>query len=149
MINLFDTVRLKRDLLNYRDFHGEIINLPAGSIGTVLMIYDERVGEPVGQPPGYEVDFCDPTGDTVAIITLEADDIEPDSPYKPMKKLDDFWRCAALYNCLYVLVAQLDRASVSEAEGLGFESQRAQRFPVFTKIIKSVKKEKMTSEATW
>jgi hypothetical protein len=35
----------------------------------------------------------------------------------------------SIYNvALCVSVAQLDRASVSEAEGLGFESQRAQIF---------------------
>lgn len=85
MIRDFDTVKLKRDFLNVRDSQGEIVSVPAGSVGTVVMIYDERVGSKRDKP-GYEVDFCDHTGDTFALLTLEQEDIELDRPYSTMKK---------------------------------------------------------------
>ena len=85
MINPFDTVKLKRDLINVRDFGGEVVSLKAGSIGTVVMIYDERVGYK-GKKIAYEVDFCDSTGDTVAIVTLAPDDIELFRSHKPVKQ---------------------------------------------------------------
>ena len=85
MISPFDTVKLKRDLINIRDSEGELINLPAGSIGTVVMIYDERVGD-TGKMLAYEVDFCDSTGDTIALITLAPEDIDLNKAYKTMKK---------------------------------------------------------------
>ncbi len=43
--------------------------MPAGSVGTVVMIYDKRVGSQRDKP-GYEVDFCDHTGDTFALLSL-------------------------------------------------------------------------------
>jgi hypothetical protein len=75
MISLFDTVKLKRDLLNIRDSDNGLVNLPAGSFGTVVMVYDESVGD-YHKPVEYEVDFCDSTGDTIALLTLGQDDIE-------------------------------------------------------------------------
>ncbi len=75
MIRDFDIVKLKKKLINVRDSQGETVSLPAGSFGTVVMIYDKRVGCKTDKP-SYEVDFCDETGDTIALLTLEKEDIE-------------------------------------------------------------------------
>jgi hypothetical protein len=48
------------------------------------MIYDKRVG--YKSKPAYEIDFCDPTGDTVALLTLTPKDIKLDRSFKTMKK---------------------------------------------------------------
>lgn len=45
-------------------------NLKKGTKGTVVEIYDEP---PL--PPGYEVEFVDDNGTTVALITLSGDEI--------------------------------------------------------------------------
>ena len=119
MISLFDTVELKRDVINTRDSAGDVVNVPAGNVGTIVMVYDESVGN-YDKPVAYEVDFCDSTGETIALLTLSPDDIKLDRAFKTMKKPGN------IIPFDYVLVAQLDRASVSEAEGLGFKSQRAQ-----------------------
>ena len=44
-------------------------NLSAGMLGTVVLIYG-------GNPPVYEVEFTDDEGITLAMLTLEQDDIE-------------------------------------------------------------------------
>jgi hypothetical protein len=84
MIDIFDTVRLKRDLVNVRGSGRKLINLPTGSFGTVVMVYDERVGDH-NKPIAYEVDFCDSTGDTIALLTLDSDDIKLYRRYKTKK----------------------------------------------------------------
>ena len=38
MIRDFDMVKLKRDVINIPDTQGEVVNLPMGSIVTVVMI---------------------------------------------------------------------------------------------------------------
>jgi len=88
MIRDLDTVSLKKELVKVRDSQGKMINLPAGSIGTVVMIYDERVG--CKSRPAYEVDFCDSTGDTIALLTLAPKDIKLDRSFKTMKKSGKF-----------------------------------------------------------
>ena len=50
----YDVVRLQRPLPQ----HG----LPIGAIGTVVMVYVD--------PPGYEVEFCDQKGITLALVSL-------------------------------------------------------------------------------
>ncbi len=46
--------------------------IPAGATGTVVGIYN-----PGRVDPGYEVEFFDAHGDTLAVLTLSATDIEP------------------------------------------------------------------------
>ena len=75
-----DVAVISRD----RDSAGDIVNVSAGSIGTVVMVYDKSVGS--SGALAYEIDFCDSTGDTVALLTLAPDDIKLDRSFKTMKK---------------------------------------------------------------
>jgi hypothetical protein len=61
MINELDLVVLKRDLPTER--------LAAGDVGTVVLVHR--------QGAGYEVEFTTLSGDTVAVVTLEASDVRP------------------------------------------------------------------------
>lgn len=56
-----ETVALTQDLPEF--------NLRAGDVGTIVLVH--RAGE------GYTVEFCDLTGDTVAVATLEASHVRP------------------------------------------------------------------------
>lgn len=60
-INEYDRVRLLTDLPS----HG----LKAGMRGTVLLVYE-------ASPPAFEVEFCNDSGDTLAVLTLREKDIE-------------------------------------------------------------------------
>lgn len=80
----FDTVKLKKELVNVRDSEGDITSLPAGSIGTVVMVYDKRVGS-ADKNPTYEVDFCVAARNTIALLLLEQDDLDLDRSYTSMK----------------------------------------------------------------
>jgi hypothetical protein len=62
----YDVVRLRRDLPQYR--------LKKGAIGAVVMVYDE------GKRKQYEVEFSDDHGGTLALETLDEDDIEIVTP---------------------------------------------------------------------
>jgi len=53
-------VRLKRP----------IAGLAVGTLGTIVMAYP-------GVPPGYEVEFCDGQGFTLALLTLRDEDLVP------------------------------------------------------------------------
>lgn len=46
-------------------------NLPAGTQGTILIIYNEP-----GLPLAYEVEFLDDLGSTLSIMTLKEQEIE-------------------------------------------------------------------------
>ena len=61
MIDELDLVVLKRDLPAER--------LTAGDVGTVLLVHQ--------QGAGYEVEFTTLSGDTVAVVTLDASDVRP------------------------------------------------------------------------
>jgi Domain of unknown function (DUF4926) len=61
MIDELDLVVLKRDLPTER--------LAAGDVGTVVLVH--RQGE------GYEVEFTTLSGDTAAVVTLDASDVRP------------------------------------------------------------------------
>jgi hypothetical protein len=61
MIDELDLVVLKRDLPKER--------LAAGDVGTVVLVHQ--------QSAGYEVEFTTLSGDTVAIVTLNASDVRP------------------------------------------------------------------------
>jgi hypothetical protein len=61
MIEYLSTVRLKRPILGTA--------IPAGTHGVVVRVYQN--------PPGYEVEFVDGSGHTVALITVNADDVRP------------------------------------------------------------------------
>ncbi len=60
MFSEYDVVKLKRPLSG----------LEAGAVGAILMVYDSV-------PPGYEVEFTDQDGVTLALLTLRDDDLEP------------------------------------------------------------------------
>jgi hypothetical protein len=57
----YDVVRLRRGLPE----HG----LVAGAVGAIVMVYDD--------PPAYEVEFCDESGVTLALVTLREEELEP------------------------------------------------------------------------
>jgi hypothetical protein len=61
MIGELDLVVLKRDLPNDR--------LAAGDVGTIVPVHQ--------QGAGYEVEFATLSGDTVAVVTLDASDVRP------------------------------------------------------------------------
>ena len=61
MIDELDLVVLTRDLPAER--------LTAGDVGTVVLVHQ--------QGAGYEVEFTTLSGDTVAVVTLEASDVRP------------------------------------------------------------------------
>jgi hypothetical protein len=61
MINELDTVALERDLAEY--------SLAKGDLGTVVLVYEDG--------KAYEVEFMTLTGDTIAVVTLEASDVRP------------------------------------------------------------------------
>jgi hypothetical protein len=65
MFNEFEVVRLKRDQPGIK----------AGANGTVLMVYESpRVG--------YEVEFLDESGHTLALLSLYDDDLEAVIPHR-------------------------------------------------------------------
>jgi hypothetical protein len=55
----YQMVRLKRPMGG----------LPAGTLGTIVMAYP-------GVPTDYEVEFCDPEGVTLALLTLHDEDLD-------------------------------------------------------------------------
>jgi hypothetical protein len=61
MINELDLVGLKRDLPTER--------LTAGDVGTAALVHR--------QGAGYEVEFTTLSGDTVAVVNLDASDVRP------------------------------------------------------------------------
>ena len=61
MIDEMDLIVLTRDLPTER--------LAAGDVGTVVLVHQ--------QGAGYEVEFTTLSGDTVALITLDASDVRP------------------------------------------------------------------------
>ncbi|MEX0730116.1 MAG: DUF4926 domain-containing protein [Aquisalimonadaceae bacterium] len=56
----YDVVRAKRELES---------GIPLGSLGAVLMVF--RV-----DPPEYEVEFVDDTGETLGVLTVEENNLE-------------------------------------------------------------------------
>jgi len=63
MFSEYQVVRLKRTM------HA----VPAGAIGAIVMAYDSV-------PPGYEVEFTDRDGRTIALLTLQEEDLEDVGP---------------------------------------------------------------------
>jgi Domain of unknown function (DUF4926) len=61
MIGELDLVVLKRDLPDAR--------LTVGDVGTIVLVHR--------QGAGYEVEFTTLSGDTVAVMTLDASDVRP------------------------------------------------------------------------
>ncbi|MGY4500294.1 hypothetical protein ACVWYH_004225 [Bradyrhizobium sp. GM24.11] len=64
MIDELDLVVLKRDLPEERP--------TAGDVGTVVLVHQ--------QGAGYEVEFTTLSGDTVAVVTLDAADVRSVAP---------------------------------------------------------------------
>ncbi len=56
----YDMVRLRRAIPE----HG----LQSGALGAIVMVFSN--------PPGYEVEFCDSDGRTLALVTLKENDLE-------------------------------------------------------------------------
>jgi hypothetical protein len=61
MVDELDLVVLKRDLPDAR--------LTVGDVGTVVLVHQ--------QGAGFEVEFTTLSGDTVAVVTLDASDVRP------------------------------------------------------------------------
>lgn len=61
MIDELDIVVLKRDLPD--------VGLAVGDVGTVVLVHQ--------QGAGYEVEFTTLSGDTVAVVTVDASDVRP------------------------------------------------------------------------
>jgi len=49
--------------------------LDVGTVGTIVMAYP-------AVPPGYEVEFIDPQGTTLALLTLHDEDLESAPEYE-------------------------------------------------------------------
>ena len=64
MIRELDTVVLKGDLAEF--------GLTAGDVGTVVMVHEGG--------RGYEVEFVTLDGETIAVVTLDADRVRPIGP---------------------------------------------------------------------
>lgn len=64
MIEELEDVVLTRDLPKY--------GLARGDIGTVVLVHKEG--------KGYEVEFTTLDGETVAVVTLEANEVRPSKP---------------------------------------------------------------------
>jgi hypothetical protein len=56
----YDVVRLRAALSSHQ--------LPKGAVGAIVMVYE--------RPTAFEVEFCDPHGVTLAIVTLPAERLE-------------------------------------------------------------------------
>jgi len=69
-IRQFDEVRLREARPD--------LGLPAGAVGIVVDVYPilQADQELLSQPTGYEVEFLDAEGYTIALLTLEPQDIE-------------------------------------------------------------------------
>lgn len=67
----YEVVRLRRPLPD--------CSLPVGATGAVVMVHDGG--------KAYEVEFCDESGTTIALLTLGEDDLEkmPNSAGHPLK----------------------------------------------------------------
>jgi len=74
MFDYLDIVKLKRDYQNLHKKPNEVDFLPRGSQGTIVMVYDERVGSEC-YPTEYEVEFMNDEGETLAVVTLKGDDL--------------------------------------------------------------------------
>lgn len=63
MFQDYDVVRLKHDMPS--------AGVTTRMIGAIVMVY------PGAEPPAYEVEFVDEGGKTVALLTLNEDQLEP------------------------------------------------------------------------
>ncbi len=68
MFNEYDVVRLRQDMPS--------LGLTTQQVGTIVIVYEGGL-LPVGQlSPAYEVEFSDAKGATIALLTVNAEDIE-------------------------------------------------------------------------
>jgi hypothetical protein len=83
-LDYLDIVKAKRRLTEMGAVTGEQM-VEAGTTGTILMVYDERVGDKPkpGEPLDFEVEFTDDDSNTIAIMTVSEEDLELVTPYKP------------------------------------------------------------------
>jgi hypothetical protein len=64
MFEEYQVVRLRKDFPEH--------NLPMGVTGTILLAYEKKPN----LPGGYEVEFVDDHGKTLALLTVYEEDIE-------------------------------------------------------------------------
>jgi hypothetical protein len=64
MIHELDVVRLLRSIPGS--------SVPVGAVGAVVIVYENGAA--------YEVEFCDPDGATIGLLTLRPQDIEKVEP---------------------------------------------------------------------
>jgi hypothetical protein len=76
MFQDYDVVTLKREIVEVKDSTGEIVTVPAGSSGTVLLVYSADLGFKAANPLDYEVEFVDEAGNTLGILTVSEADLE-------------------------------------------------------------------------
>lgn len=67
-MNELDVVVLTRDLPD----HG----LRKGDVGTIVLVHEN--------PEGYEVEFCNLTGETAAVVSLRTSDVRRGEPTEMM-----------------------------------------------------------------
>lgn len=82
MLQDYDIVRLTRDLVDVEDSNGKLMTIPAGTYGTILIVYCAKLGYPENTPPDYEVEFGDDSGNTIALVIVNEADLELDSTYE-------------------------------------------------------------------
>ncbi|MDR3615125.1 MAG: DUF4926 domain-containing protein [Candidatus Obscuribacterales bacterium] len=85
MFQELDIVKLKRDLVDIKDSTDEIVTIPAGTYGTVLIVYNETFGFKARDPLDYEVEFLDEEGHTLGLLPVSEPDLEFDSSYEQRK----------------------------------------------------------------
>ncbi len=71
MFKQYQEVILIRDSLQ-DTFFGEPVNLQQGQRGRIMEVYNRR-----GLPTGYDVEFFDEAGETIAVTIVQEGDIAP------------------------------------------------------------------------
>jgi len=73
MYQEYEVVKLTKTLQAERLVDGTSGSIARGTTGTIVMIYSAVNGQQLA----YEVEFFDDQKDTIAVVTVEADEIEP------------------------------------------------------------------------
>jgi hypothetical protein len=77
MFEMHDIVSNKRKIIYFENSIGEILTIPAGSSGTVLVIYSAAWGFQQRDPVDYFVEFLDEQdGHTLGLVVVSEADLE-------------------------------------------------------------------------
>jgi hypothetical protein len=76
MFEMHDIVSNKRKIIYFENSIGEILTIPAGSSGTVLVIYSAAWGFQQRDPVDYFVEFLDENGYTLGLVIVSETDLE-------------------------------------------------------------------------